>query len=159
MCDFCADLSCLFCLHSLINLSSGISLSLSLYFHCINAVQYWLLWLLLCFSMSQLVHAPAIVREIDWVNHVWPADLPEDGWVWEFEKSLSNVVLSLLLVHVCKLYKCVLLWRVHVDYKQLCLGRGLEISGFWSTIVGNWWCRCYRSKLYWKSHITLKLEL
>lgn len=159
MCDFCADLSCLSCLHSLINLSSGISLSLSLYFHCINAVQYWLLWLLLCFSMSQLVHAPAIVREIDWVNHVWPADLPEDRWVWEFEKSLSNVVLSLLLVHVCKLYKCVLLWRVHVDYKQLCLGWGLEISGFWSTIVGNWWCRCYRSKLYWKSDITLKLEL
>ena len=29
-------------------------------------------------SMSQLVHAPAIVRDIDWASHVWPTDLPED---------------------------------------------------------------------------------
>ncbi|KAJ7379357.1 Lsd1/2 complex PHD finger containing protein Phf2 [Desmophyllum pertusum] len=29
-------------------------------------------------SLSQLVHAPAIVREMDWASHVWPTDLPED---------------------------------------------------------------------------------
>jgi len=32
------------------------------------------------YSMSQLVHAPAIVRNIDWASHVWPTDLPDDRW-------------------------------------------------------------------------------
>ncbi|XP_078342492.1 uncharacterized protein LOC144628287 isoform X2 [Oculina patagonica] len=30
-------------------------------------------------SLSQLVHAPAVVRDIDWASHVWPTDLPEDS--------------------------------------------------------------------------------
>ncbi|XP_048586432.1 lysine-specific demethylase 7A isoform X2 [Nematostella vectensis] len=29
--------------------------------------------------MSSLVHVPAIVKELDWANHVWPTDLPEDS--------------------------------------------------------------------------------
>lgn len=30
-------------------------------------------------SLTQLVHAPAFVREMDWANHAWPTDLPEDS--------------------------------------------------------------------------------
>lgn len=37
-----------------------------------------LLWAHIFFSLSSLVHAPAIVRDIDWASHVWPTDLPDD---------------------------------------------------------------------------------
>ncbi|XP_068758652.1 lysine-specific demethylase 7A-like [Montipora capricornis] len=30
-------------------------------------------------SMTHLIRAPAFVREMDWANHVWPSDLPEDA--------------------------------------------------------------------------------
>ena len=31
-------------------------------------------------SLSPLVQVPTVVREMDWVNHVWPTDLPEDRY-------------------------------------------------------------------------------
>ena len=43
-----------------------------MFVQCINIDLFFLL------SMSQLVHAPALVREMDWASHVWPTDLPED---------------------------------------------------------------------------------
>ena len=52
--------------------------------------------------MSQLIHAPMVVREMDWVSHVWPSDLPEDRC--SIFSTFDHVILSLeFIIIICNI--------------------------------------------------------